>query len=193
MPSESARATKAAVVEWLAARFDVAGLLTLEELDEFRDGLAYPRELLLTRVLRRGHVSAAQPHGARRLLRGRRGVLCRRRGGSLLADARLSRRCAVVFARRLRFDVVEASSNLREARAERWEVVARGTRAARRLVREPARDALRQFAHPVLLAAHPYVFASSSSRSTRSTTPTMAESIAAPCSPVAVVEALQPS
>src|SRR5437763_15417394 len=61
-----ARAAQAAVVTGLSARLDVAGLLALEELDEFRDGLAYSCELFLARVRGRGDVSSAQPHRARR-------------------------------------------------------------------------------------------------------------------------------
>src|SRR5437764_629322 len=68
--SESARTAQAAVVAGLPARLDVAGLLALEELDEFRDGLADACELLLTRMHGRRNIRAAQPHRARRSLRG---------------------------------------------------------------------------------------------------------------------------
>src|SRR3712207_5620829 len=65
LTSEPARAAHAAVVAGLAAGLDRAGLLALEELDQLRHGLAYPRELLLARVRSRGHVRPAQPHRAR--------------------------------------------------------------------------------------------------------------------------------
>src|SRR2546423_7373972 len=199
-----ARAAQAAVVTGLSARLDVAGLLALEELDEFRDGLAYSCELFLTRMRSRGDVSPAQPHRARRR-RGRRtlcgrSVLPRRSGARLL---RRSRVLAIFVVRDVRLDVGETALNLCEAHAQRGEFVAlindaaaltRASRVAlRRLVRKATRDALGQLAHPVLLAAaHHCAFVSSSRRSTRSTTPTMAASMAAPCSPVAAVDALQP-
>jgi hypothetical protein len=49
-PSEPAGAALAAMVAGLSAGLDRAGLLVLEELDEFGDGLAETLELLLARV-----------------------------------------------------------------------------------------------------------------------------------------------
>src|ERR1044072_3691798 len=87
----------------------------------------------------------------------------------------------------LRFDLDQTILQFTQARAHRRELRADvGTSSLRRdgISRHAPRDSL---SNNFRLVFHRY------KRSIRSTTPTIAESIAAPASPVAAVEALQPS